>query len=748
MNLIDHDSHEAENFLINNPYYDSKIVGKYAEDRNADLAFIAYRRAWGLCDDELIEVSNRNYLYRLQAKYLVKRRDPELWAKVLTQENEHKQAVIDKVVQHALPESDNPEEVASTVKAFMDADMPGELMELLEKIVLHNSDFSSNQDLQNLLVFTAIKADRSKVMDYINRLDNFDGDHLAEIALNEKYQLYEEALVIYKKSNQPDKAIGVLIDYMNNLSAACEYAEKTNKPAVWSRLGKAYLDASRVEDAIDCFIRAKDASESSRVIEQAEEGEYFDSLVKYLLMARSTNTKDTRVDGELIYAYAQTNMLSELEDFINESNQADIQKVGDRCYEERLFEAAKLLYTNIGNNQKLASTLVFLKEYQAALEAAKKANIPKVWKEVAYACVRSQEFRLAAIAGLNIVIHPDHLEGLIQHYEKFGYYRECTQLLEGSLGLERAHMGIYTELGVMYAKYDPDRLMDHIRTYAQKINIQKLIRVCAKWLMWPETVFLYAQYEEYDNAIMTMMEHSPTCWRHDVFVQHILKVTNLDLYYRALIFYLEEQPMLLNDLLKLLAMKIDLSKCVAVMRKAGHLTLIEPFLKSVQNQNLSAVNEALNEIYVENEDYEGLRSSITEYDNFESLSLAQQIENHELLEFRRIAAIIYRKNTKFDKSIEISKKDELWKDAIETVAESKDMRLAEELLRFFMETGEKELFAAMLYSCYELIKPDVAMEVAWRFGLIEYAMPYFIQFMKDLYTKAEAPPPKKVIFRS
>ena len=33
MNLIDHDSHEAENFLINNPYYDSKVVGKYADNR-------------------------------------------------------------------------------------------------------------------------------------------------------------------------------------------------------------------------------------------------------------------------------------------------------------------------------------------------------------------------------------------------------------------------------------------------------------------------------------------------------------------------------------------------------------------------------------------------------------------------------------------------------------------------------------------------------------------------------------------
>jgi len=104
-----------------------------------------------------------------------------------------------------------------------------------------------------------------------------------------------------------------------------------------------------------------------------------------------------------------------------------------------------------------------------------------------------------------------------------------------------------------------------------------------------------------------MMDHSPTAWRHDFFVQNILKVSNHDLYYRGMIFYLEEEPMLLNDLLKILAMKIDLSKAVSVMRKAGHLPLITPFLKSVQNQNNSAVNEALNEIHVENEDHESLK---------------------------------------------------------------------------------------------------------------------------------------------
>jgi clathrin heavy chain len=151
------------------------------------------------------------------------------------------------------------------------------------------------------------------------------------------------------------------------------------------------------------------------------------------------------------------------------------------------------------------------------------------------------------------------------------------------MSLERSHQGIYTELGILYAKFVPQRLMDHIRTYAQKIMIPKLVRACEQYQMWPEAVFLHAQYGQFDQAVITMMEHSPTAWKHDLFSQNIVKVSNHDLYYRAMIFYLEEEPMLLNDLLKLLAMKIDLTKCVQVMKRTGYIALITPFLKSVQN---------------------------------------------------------------------------------------------------------------------------------------------------------------------
>ena len=58
-------------------------------------------------------------------------------------------------------------------------------------------------------------------------------------------------------------------------------------------------------------------------------------------------------------------------------------------------------------------------------------------------------------------------------------------------------------------------------------------------------------------------------------------------------------------------------------------------------------------------------------------------------------------------------------DAMETTAQSEDKGIAEELLHFFVDAGEKEAFAAMLFTCYDLIQPDVALEVrAWAPGCI------------------------------
>jgi clathrin heavy chain len=64
-------------------------------------------------------------------------------------------------------------------------------------------------------------------------------------------------------------------------------------------------------------------------------------------------------------------------------------------------------------------------------------------------------------------------------------------------------------------------------------------------------------------------------------------------------------------------------------------------LTSIQ-LNISAVNEAFNDLLMEEEDYKTLRDSIDSFDNFDNIALARRLESHELLEFRRLAAHLYK----------------------------------------------------------------------------------------------------------
>lgn len=91
------------------------------------------------------QVCNENSLFKSEARYLVRRRDPDLWAVVLQEDNEYRRQLIDQVVQTALSETQDPEDISVSVKAFMTADLPNELIELLEKIVLESSVFSEHR---------------------------------------------------------------------------------------------------------------------------------------------------------------------------------------------------------------------------------------------------------------------------------------------------------------------------------------------------------------------------------------------------------------------------------------------------------------------------------------------------------------------------------------------------------------------------------------------------------------------------
>jgi clathrin heavy chain len=98
---------------------------------------------------------------------------------------------------------------------------------------------------------------------------------------------------------------------------------------------------------------------------------------------------------------------------------------------------------------------------------------------------------------------------------------------------------------------------------------------------------------------------------------------------------------------------------------------------------------------------------------------------------------LIQRNKRWQQSMTLSKKDKLYKDAMETAAESKDTEIAEELLQYFIDNDKKECFTACLYTCFDLLRPDVIMELSWRHKLQDFAMPYMIQVTREALSRVE-----------
>src|ERR1700722_8339959 len=174
-----------------------------------------------------------------------------------------------------------------------------------------------------------------------------------------------------------------------------------------------------------------------------------------------------------------------------------------------------------------------------------------------------------------------------------------------------------------------------------------------------------------------MIERSSDAWEHNQFKDVVVRVANIEMYvlsvlksswseyavfryYKALTFYLQEQPNLLTDLLTVLIPRIDHSRVVRMFKQIDHIPLIRSYLIAVQHAsilylsgscrysfsisqlNIEAVNDAYNSLLIEEEDYKTLRDSIDSFDSFDNTSLTKELEKHALLEFRRLAAHLYK----------------------------------------------------------------------------------------------------------
>ena len=74
-------------------------------------------------------------------------------------------------------------------------------------------------------------------------------------------------------------------------------------------------------------------------------------------------------------------------------------------------------------------------------------------------------------------------------------------------------------------------------------------------------------------------------------------------------------------------------------------------------------------------------------------------------------------------------------DAMQYAGDSRNTEIAEGLIGWFLEIGRSDCFAACLFSCYDLLRPDVILELAWRHNIMDFAMPYLVQVLREYLTK-------------
>lgn len=736
----------AQHFLETNLYYDSREVGKFCSRRDPQLAYIAYRR--GQCDEEVLQLTNDNSLFREQASYAVDRADGDLWGKILSDENPFRRLVVDQIISTALPESKRPEKVSAAVKAFLSAGMPDVLMELLEKLVMQTSNtaFARNTNLQNLLILTAVGAAPERVMEYVRRLDNYDGPEVAPSCIGAG--LYEEAYTIYYKFQKYDDALDVLLDHIKDFDRAQEFAIRMDRADVWLRLGIVQIENGLVADGIRSLIRAKDVSQYAIVVDAsrnvADSNDDFKMISKFMRIARKKirepETAQRSIDTELVYALCRVNALIDTEEFIiTAGHKADLEDVGDRCFELELYQPAKMMFRAVPEYNKLAHTHIMLKEYKEAVSAAKKANRIPTWRIVCFGCVDGGEFSLAAPCALRLLVETAEMQECIDYYEERGHFYEIIDVLEAGLNLTRAHAAMFTETGILLTKHQEEKVLNFCRMWHGKLNIPKVCRACTAAHLWDSLVYLHIQYNEVENAANVMMDHSPTAFTPGEFLDVISKAGTMNVMYRAIDFYLGECPELLADLLNVLAPRIDGSRAVSLLRRArqqefgelGCLPFAIEYMQKIQSADVPEVNEALNQVYIVGGLADKLKQSVDEHKNFDQISLATQLEGHKCMQFRRISLHLYARNGRHEQAIEMAKKDVLYNDMIYAIAQSEDAELAETYAQFFAEKGLRECFTALLFACYNFFPPDVAMEYVWTGGLREFAMPFLIQTVAE-----------------
>lgn len=201
----------------------------------------------------------------------------------------------------------------------------------------------------------------------------------------------------------------------------------------------------------------------------------------------------------------------------------------------------------------------------------------------------------------------------------------------------------------------------------------------------------------------------------------------------------------------------------------NQLALVKNYLRASQGINNKAVNEALSELFIEEEDHQVI-TDFCQDESYKKIRLFEHQSTHTMpltpsglhsdlkstsssssdalqhistrrttgkFRYNKLISILnsdgnnlssFAKRTIFSRMRWSSLPKAETPSSLKSSPTGSSKRYVNtELLLSNMSKGRHDCYAACLYTCYDLMRPDVVLEQSWRNGIQDFAMPYFIQ---------------------
>lgn len=624
----------------------------------------------------------------------------------------------------------------------------------------------------------------------IHSLDGINPGEAADHALS--VNLPESALAIQQRFHLDTQAISTLVTHLGDAKRALAYAEQVNKPAVWFALGQTLLGIDELKGALAALSHVPaqcDKRLINDILKRAREATGVHAALLHFLQKLSGGQGDELI-AEQAYCMAHLGDAEALDTLLASCTPTSaLQSVSETLYDERdsnaaLLPMARTIAAHCQSWPTLTLILVAMEDWPAAVQAARKANSRTIWHALFEHLMHANsqkgnvgsDFGLAQQCAVMLVVnYPQEELGPVLHLYEENTNAAVSMLEEATAKASSASVSkfLVPALAIQYARArDSRKVLPFIEKHARAfLNNAPVIEALQSNNLLRELMALYTATDQWDAVIQTGLQLPPSEWDHEQMVKALVKCSSTDILYDVVTWY-EEQGLPVNDLLMVLAQRLDPTRLVrlfidssgrgeyeAVKGAIDRLLPIRPYLIAVQpNAQSPLVNAALQAMALSEGNAAAMASTLKRSPHFlDPDALARDLSAHSESAFRRLAALVHVHRRAFETALGVWLAEGAHEEAITcAVKQAHSPQLCEGLLLYFAgesnplaspQPRNEEAFAKLLGAVTAetasnktapLLRADQVMRVGYRAGMHAAVVEFVAGAWADITSRVEA----------